>query len=83
MLQELHVGHPGASKMKAVARSYLWWPGLDKCLEQKAKTCAGCQEIKNNRPAAPLHPWIWPSQLWKRVHIDLLDPLKVTCLWLQ
>ena len=26
VLLELHVGHPGASKMKAVARSYLWWP---------------------------------------------------------
>ena len=62
VLQELHVGHPGASKMNAVARSYLWWPGLDKCLEQRAKTCASCQEVKNNPPVAPLHPWIWPTQ---------------------
>ena len=56
VLQALHVGHPGVSKMKAVAASYLWWPGLDKYLEQKAKTCASCQEIRNNPTVAPLHP---------------------------
>ena len=76
VLQELHVGHPGASKMKAVARSYLWWPGLNKCLDKKAKTCASCQEIKNNPPMAPLHPWIWPTQPWKSVHIDFTGPFK-------
>ena len=76
VLQELHVGHPGASKMKAVARSYLWWPGLDKCLEQRAKTCASCQEVKNNPPVAPLNLWIWPTHPWKMVHIDFAGPVK-------
>ena len=36
----------------------------------------GCQEIKNNPPVAPLHPWIWPSQPWKRVHIHFAGPFK-------
>ncbi|KAL5509164.1 hypothetical protein EMCRGX_G004476 [Ephydatia muelleri] len=76
VLQELNKEHPGASRMKALARSYLWWPGLDKCLEEKAKSCRSCQEVKNNPPVAPLHPLIWPTQPWKRVHIDFAGPFK-------
>ena len=29
--------------MKSVARSYMWWLGLDKELEQLAKSCLPCQ----------------------------------------
>ena len=57
VLQELHKEHPGASRMKALAKRYLWWPGLDKCLEEKVKSCLSYQEVKNNPPH---HPWIWP-----------------------
>ena len=30
ILTELHRGHPGIVRIKAVARSHVWWPGLDK-----------------------------------------------------
>ena len=29
VLEELHESHPGIVRMKAVASSHVWWPGID------------------------------------------------------
>ena len=76
LLEELHKDHPGVTRMKSVARSYMWWPGLDKDLEQLAKSCQSCQAVKGSPPVAPLHPWIWPSKPWQRVHLDFAGPFQ-------
>ena len=39
VLVELHQGHLGVVKMSALARNYIWWPGIDKAIEETAKTC--------------------------------------------
>ena len=39
VLQELHEGHPGMTKMKALARMYVWWPGMEKDIETAVRTC--------------------------------------------
>ena len=70
LLDELHSEHPGVSHMKALACSYLWWPGLDKELEECARNCHECQSVKNHPAVAPLHPWLWPTKPWKRIHVD-------------
>ena len=74
ILQELHRDHPGCSRMKSVARSFIWWPGLDKDIEELSKSCPSCQSIKNTPQPAPLHPWIWPTKPWQRIHIDFAGP---------
>ncbi len=74
LLEALHEGHPGVVRMKAIARSYMWWSGLDKDVENQAKSCLPCQEQKSNPPAAPLHTWQWPTTPWKRIHTDFAGP---------
>ena len=74
LLQELHKDHPGISRMKALARSHIWWPNLDHDIEEVAKSCQPCQAVKQAPPKAPLQPWTWPSKPWQRVHIDFAGP---------
>ena len=63
VLKELHRDHQGIARMKANARSYVWWPGLDKSLEQTARDCQACKLTKGMPAVAPLHTWVWPSCL--------------------
>ena len=75
VLQELHENHPGVSRMKSLARSYVWWSGLDQDIEECVKGCQPCQVEKNGDPSsAPLHPWLWPSCPWQRIHLDFAGP---------
>ena len=74
MLQQLHHGHIGITRMKALARSYFWWPKLDADIETVVKSCVTCQEHRNLPAPAPLHPWEWPSKPWQRLHIDYAGP---------
>ncbi len=73
-MQQLHQCHPGISRMKALARSYFWWPKLDDDIESLAKNCSTCQEHRKAPATAPLHPWEWPEKPWKRIHIDYAGP---------
>ncbi|KAF7646573.1 hypothetical protein LDENG_00185510 [Lucifuga dentata] len=76
LLQQLHSGHSGIVRMKEIARSYFWWPGMDGQIEEVAKTCSSCQKVRNNPPVAPLHPWDFPQEPWHRVHIDFAGPVE-------
>ena len=39
LLKELRHEHPGICKMKGIAISYFWWPGLDKKIEIGQQLC--------------------------------------------
>lgn len=51
ILNELHVGHIGVAKMKALTseeRGMVWWPGIDTKIKKLTKSCPGCQEFKRS-----------------------------------
>lgn len=74
VLAELHEGHTGITRMKQRSRSYVWWPGIDSAIENRAAGCRTCQEHRPQTPPSELHPWAWPSQPWSRVHVDYCGP---------
>ena len=74
VLEVLHQGHPGTSRMKSLARGVVWWPGIDADLEGEVRACPECQVHSKSPPSAPLHPWEWPSRPWVRVHVDHAGP---------
>ena len=76
VLRELHEGHPGITRMKSLARMYVWWPGVSADIEESVRHCRECQEVQSSPPVAPLHPWKWPTRPWARLHLDFAGPLE-------
>ena len=76
VLKELHLGHPGMSRMKALARMFVWWPGLDADIEDLVRCCESCQSVKSMPPLARLQPWSWPTRPWSRLHLDFAGPVE-------
>ena len=75
VLAELHGAHPGMTRMKALARQWVWWPNLDQAIEDVVNNCEKCQQDRPNPPPAPLHPWQWPTCPWTRLHVDFAGPM--------
>ena len=75
LLNMLHENHTGIVRMKAVARSVMWWPGIDSDIESVAKSCNICQHAQALPAKAPLSPWAYPQTPWSRLHIDYAGPI--------
>ena len=67
--------------MKSIARSHVWWPGIDTDIEHCAKECSGCSENRNMPPESPIHPWEFPDRPWQRIHVDFAGPF-MGCMFL-
>ncbi|XP_034272454.2 uncharacterized protein K02A2.6-like [Pantherophis guttatus] len=74
--ETLHKGHPGIVRMKALARSYVWWPSMDRDIEQWVSRCDPCQEARPAPPQSEVAKWETPSNPWSRIHIDFVGPMQ-------
>ncbi|GFY35275.1 uncharacterized protein K02A2.6 [Trichonephila clavipes] len=74
VLEELHVGHPGIVKMKAIARSYCHWQGIDASIANFVQNCSACIATRNEPARINRHPWEWPNGPWQRIRVDYAAP---------
>ncbi|XP_062540930.1 uncharacterized protein K02A2.6-like [Armigeres subalbatus] len=80
ILNDLHAAHLGVVKMKSIARSFVYWPGIDSDIEKAVRSCSNCAR---NAPAPPkfsTHHWEYPKGPWERIHIDYAGPVADTML---
>ncbi|UYV67073.1 hypothetical protein LAZ67_4003825 [Cordylochernes scorpioides] len=69
MKKELHLGHMGVVKMKSLSRNFIWWPLMDREIEEIARSCKECETKirKCNR-------WESAPTPWYRIHMDFAGP---------
>ena len=59
-----HVGHQGIVKTKQLLRETVWFPGLDKKVEDIVKSCPACQLVTDTTTKVPLNPSKLPAGPW-------------------
>lgn len=75
VMKELHASHLGTTRMKEISRSYFWWPGMDKEIEDITNNCMVCLQNRKNPEKVKLSVWPQPPTVWHRLHADFLGPL--------
>ena len=70
-----HEGHQGISRTKQLLREKVWFPNIDKMVEEKITNCTICQILTNTRNLEPLRITETPSQPWQKVSMNFCDPL--------
>ena len=74
ILKDFHVGHPGATRMKSLMRSYVFWKNMDRNIEETVNACKGCA-LAAKAPPIKFTPWPKTDRPWSRIHADFAGPL--------
>ena len=70
----LHDTHIGVVRMNGLARSRVWWPGINKDIERTCAQCVQCSQHSKDPPKFPLSVWDFPSKPWQRLYIGYAHP---------
>lgn len=65
-----HRSHPGMSTTKHLLRKFVWWPAMDRHVEEFIKSCATCIKLSTRSPPEPLVMSNFPEKPWQDLAID-------------
>lgn len=70
-----HKGHPGMSAMRRALRTRVWWPAMDREVEEYVKQCMMCVAMSRKDPPPPMKRQPLPKREWECLAIDFYGPL--------
>ncbi len=73
--QLAHEGHQGMCKTKKLLRERVWFPGVDKMIQQLCGECPTCKLNNGGNIITPMIPTTLPSRPWEYLAIDFHGPL--------
>ncbi|XP_038060081.1 uncharacterized protein K02A2.6-like [Patiria miniata] len=68
-----HEGHQGITKTKQLLREKIWFPGIDRLVDQTIRDCLPCQASTVDTTRAPLQMSPLPNGPWLEVSVDFCD----------
>ena len=76
VIELAHQGHQGIVKTKRLIREKVWFPGIDKQVEEQINNCLACQASTHDTKSKmePLKMSELPEGPWQKVDIDFCGP---------
>lgn len=75
VLKLSHEGHPGETVMKRRLRAKVWWPLVDRQVEQFVKQCHDCLLVSQPNRPPPMNKHRFPEGPWEYLAMNLMGPL--------
>lgn len=72
-LKTIHSSHQGILKSKQKARELVFWPGMNKQIEDVVSRCSACLTHRNKPQREPMMIHPIPSLPWSKVGTDLFE----------
>ena len=73
LLQKLHESHFGVVRCKHRAREAMFWPGMNKAIEDMIEQCSVCHEHTRHQQREPLRNHDIPDTPWTKVGADCFE----------
>lgn len=71
-----HQGHQGLVKTKELLRTKVWFPGIDKLVDDVIKSCNACAAVVKDERLRPLQMSSLPDYPWQCVSVDFCGPFE-------
>ena len=72
IMEDLHRSHEGINKAMSLARTCVYWPGMEADITDYIKRCLTCID-SSNLPVETLHPHEVPPGPWVKVGMDFFQ----------
>jgi hypothetical protein len=70
-----HEGHQGITKTKSLLRTKIWFPGMDKKVEEIIAKCLACELNDTSSYAQPIKRTKLPAKAWLELAMDFFGPI--------